>query len=144
MKKIVRLTESDVSRLVKLVIKEDAYDDDRKEIKMMKFVQKYVNYQLNGVTKVVSLNHPGSFFFKKRGQILFEIVIMDYKVIEMRIKHSLWMDIRQQFGFKNEERIGKLFLNWVIQNFDTVGVVPTEVWSMPPYGWNLMQYNDVS
>lgn len=144
MKKIERLTESDLVRLVKLVIKEDAYDDDRKEIKMMKHVQKYVNYQLNGVTKVVSLKHPGSLFFKKRGQILFEIVTWDYGAIQMKIKHSLWMDIRQQFGFKNRERIGKLFLNWVIQNFDTVGVVPTEVWSMPPVGWNLIQYNDVS
>ena len=140
-KRIVRLTESDMNRLVRKVIKEEEYDfrtgkiDQMREKKRLEDAQNYINSKLDGVKKVGSLKYPRSLFFKKDGEILFEMKMAPEEV-KMRIKHDLWYEVKQMFKIMEQEKVKRLFGNWVLQNLDLVGGVPTSIWFEAPRGWD--------
>ena len=152
MARIVRLTESDLNRIVRRVIKEEEYDfrtgkiDQMRENKRLEDAQNYINSKLDGVKKVGSLRYPRSLFFKKDGEILFEIKMVpgeqfwfgpdNEPEVKMRIKHDLWYEVKQMFKIMEQEKVGKLFGNWVLQNLDLVGGVPTSIWFEAPRGWD--------
>jgi hypothetical protein len=106
MKKIIRLTESDLTRIVSKVIKEQHHG---------KSIDKFITFQLEPHEEKTS-NDPNSVFWVKDGEIIAEI---DKRLSHLWLNEDIWNTISNMFSLEYNET-QQVIKNWLEKHHNLV------------------------
>ncbi len=109
MKKVIRLTESDLTRLVRRVINEQ-----NTESQMNRAVLKYINSEYGDLEPYETDEFPDYIFFMKDGKVIFEYHKKNGNVY---FAEYIWELLESFFGLEFEE-IKELTKEWVEEHYN--------------------------